>query len=176
MSANDQTGPDEAGVSEPFLHGYNRTTADAIIAALESKPLGLGKICEQVGGVSRSRVHLWIRDDVDGFQDRYVRAKEVGLESLAEQIVTISDDGTNDFTETDDGAPVVNYDHIARSKLRVDSRKWLLSKLLPKKYGDRISQEISGPDGKPIETITRTDDEAVKFAALLAAANRKVGE
>jgi hypothetical protein len=61
----------------------------------------------------------------------------------------ISDDGRNDYTETEDGE-VPNHEHIQRSRLRVDSRKWLASKLVPKKYGDKVSAEVSGPDGGPI--------------------------
>lgn len=41
-------------------------------------------------------------------------------------------------------------DMVDRSRLQVDSRKWLLSKLVPHKYGDKITQEISGPNGKPL--------------------------
>jgi len=41
---------------------------------------------------------------------------------------------------------------VARSRLRIDARKWLASKLAPKKYGDKIDATLSGPDGGPIKT------------------------
>jgi hypothetical protein len=69
---------------------------------------------------------------------------------LASQILEISDDGPNDFATTEEGNEVPNHEHIQRSRLRVDSRKWLASKLAPKKYGDKVSTELSGPDGGPI--------------------------
>ena len=85
---------------------------------------------------------------------QYAHAKEVGLDAMAEEILEISDDGTNDWMErTGKAGEVVGYqvngEHVQRSKLRVDSRKWLLSKMAPKKYGDKVQQEISGGD-KPV--------------------------
>jgi len=40
---------------------------------------------------------------------------------------------------------------VDRSRLMIDARKWLASKLAPKKYGDKVSAELSGPDGGPIQ-------------------------
>ena len=45
----------------------------------------------------------------------------------------------------------VDHEHIARSRLRVDSRKWMLSKMIPKIYGDRLVTELTGKDGGPVE-------------------------
>ena len=76
-----------------------------------------------------------------GFSDNYARARADQAHKLAEEIIAISDDGTNDTYVTDQGVSV-NHDHIARSRLRVDSRKWYASKLLPKKYGEKL--ELDG--------------------------------
>jgi len=52
-----------------------------------------------------------------------------------------------------DGSQEVSEgDMVDRSRLMVDTRKWLLSKMFPKKYGDKVSAELSGPDGRPIQT------------------------
>jgi len=76
------------------------------------------------------------------------------LEGMAEEILEISDDGRNDWTTRENGrgelVDCVDQDHIQRSKLRVDARKWLLSKLRPDKYGDRTAIEHSGPGGTPL--------------------------
>jgi len=74
------------------------------------------------------------------------------MEALAEEILEIADDGRNDTYETEDGAEKVNTDVINRSRLRVDTRKWLMSKLAPKKFGEKVEQFISGPDGGPLQT------------------------
>jgi len=87
-------------------------------------------------GISKALILKRVRD-VESFRDQYARAKEIQLEQMADDITTIADSA--------DAA-----DHQV-ARLRVDTRKWLLSKLVPKKYGDRVEQFISGPDGGPIQ-------------------------
>ncbi len=79
------------------------------------------------------------------------------MEALAEEILEIADDGSNDTYETEDGHEKVNTDVINRSRLRVDTRKWLMSKLAPKKYGDKVEQFISGPNGAPIQAAVTVE-------------------
>ena len=64
-------------------------------------------------------------------------------------MLDIADDACNDWMERlgEDGQPIgyqLNGDHIQRSRLRIETRKWLATKLQPKKYGDRQEQEHSG--------------------------------
>ena len=88
-----------------------------------------------------------IKED-EGKNERYARACEARAEIIFDEMLDISDDGTNDFTkkEIGDGVEVeiLNSEHIQRSKLRIDTRKWILAKMQPKKYGDRINTELSG--------------------------------
>ena len=63
---------------------------------------------------------------------------------MADQILEIADDGTNDTYTDSEGNELTNYDVIARSKIRIDARKWLASKLLPKKFGDKIDVTTQG--------------------------------
>lgn len=72
----------------------------------------------------------------EGFCMKYARAKEDQADYLFEQILEIADDGTNDTYVDNEGKTKVDYDHIQRSKLRVDARKWMASKLRPKRYGE----------------------------------------
>jgi hypothetical protein len=92
------------------------------------------------------------------------------MEHWAEDIIEISDDGSRDYVATsdEDGAHRVDHDHVSRSRLRVDSRKWLLSKLAPKKYGDRVGLEHYGPGGGPIETKATIDISAATDEQLRA--------
>lgn len=78
---------------------------------------------------------------------------------MADEVIDISDDGSNDWMEkfSKEGEAIgwtINGEHVQRSKLRVDTRKWLLSKCLPKIYGERVSTELTGKDGGPIEIET----------------------
>jgi hypothetical protein len=102
-------------------------------------------------------------DRHEHFREQYTRALAVRAETMAEEILEIADNGTNDTYEDGDGNKRTDHDVIARSRLRVDSRKWLASKLLPKKYGDKITQEHTGANGGPIATtITLTPEDAYK--------------
>lgn len=86
-----------------------------------------------------STIRLW-RLKHESFSLQYAQAKAAQAELLAEEIMEIADDARNDWMETldDEGgiAWKVNGEHINRSRLRIDTRKWHASKLLPKKYGD----------------------------------------
>lgn len=78
----------------------------------------------------------------DEFREQYAIAKELGAEALFADILSIADDGSNDYMEKiskegDCAGYQTNGEAVARSRLRVDSRKWYLSKVLPKVYGDR---------------------------------------
>lgn len=113
----------------------------------------LNQICRSEHMPARPTVVSWVIEDREGFSDRYTRAKDLQIEYWADEIVDVSDDASNDYMvrtgKDGDEGWVLNGEHIARSRLRVDSRKWLLSKLKPKKYGDKLG--ISGDgDGGPL--------------------------
>ena len=110
-------------------------------------------ICNSEDGLPTwQTVFSWLGKHPD-FAEQYARAKELAAESIAEEIFDIADDSTQDFEETEITAGVtarsLNPENIQRSKLRVDARKWYLSKIMPKRYGDKVQQEVSGPDGGP---------------------------
>jgi hypothetical protein len=75
------------------------------------------------------------------FREQYARARDAQADTLADEIIDIADDGSNDWMERElesgKTIEVVNAEHISRSKLRVDARKWVAAKLKPKKYGDK---------------------------------------
>ena len=83
-------------------------------------------------------------DSNEEFREKYVRAKEAQADFLAEEILEIADDGRNDKFVDENGKTKIDYDNIQRSRLRVDTRKWIASKLKPKKYSERIQQDHSG--------------------------------
>lgn len=85
------------------------------------------------------------------FKQQYEISMEQRTEALFEEILEIADDTSRDTIETETGEKA-NAEWISRSRLRVDARKWMLSKMVPKKYGDKITQEVGGIDGAPIET------------------------
>lgn len=116
----------------------------------------LREICRDEAFPAESTVRLWAVSDREGFSAHYTRAREAQLDRWSEEILEIADDSSNDWVDrqNSDGSTyeVVNSEHINRSRLRVDTRKWLMSKLAPKRFGERVTTEISGPNGGPIET------------------------
>ena len=101
---------------------------------------------------SESTVRTWAVEDREGFSTHYTKAREIGYHVMADELMDIADDGRNDWMErrgSEDAGWVSNGEHIQRSRLRVDTRKWMLSKMLPKLYGDKI--EVSGKDGGPVQ-------------------------
>jgi hypothetical protein len=140
---------------------YSEEVANEILKYL-SCGMSLAQI-EQCEGMPTRRTVLTWRWEHPDFSEKYTKAREAGLDAIAEDILNISDDGSKDWEERlayNGGVPKleVNGEVINRSKLRVDSRKWLLGKLAPRKYGEKQQLEMSGK----IETEVSTK------AALLA--------
>lgn len=93
-------------------------------------------------------VREWRLAHYKTFGMQYAQAKLLQAELLTEECLDIADDARNDFMESLDEeerglAYKSNNEHINRSRLRIDTRKWHASKLLPKIYGDFRHQEVS---------------------------------
>ncbi len=120
--------------------------------------LGLGEslreICADETMPAKSTVMRWLASHAE-FRDQYAGAREAQADYYAEEIIEISDDGSNDWMERKNGDgstdEVENKEVLARSRLRVDTRKWLMARMAPKKYGDKVVQEHTGPGGGPVQ-------------------------
>jgi hypothetical protein len=99
------------------------------------------KACDKVG-VNQSTLTAWLNED-DELAKEYARAREELIERIAQEVLDLSD---ADVGITQDGKK--DWAAIQKHKLQVDSRKWLLSKLAPKKYGDKL--ELSGDEKSPL--------------------------
>lgn len=113
-----------------------------------------------------STIFRWLAAH-EGFQEQYALACEARAHYMAEELLDIADDGTNDWMERfdKDGKSIgwtVNGEHVQRSKLRADTRKWLLSKLQPKKYGDKVA--LTGGDGGAIRHTIENVKEGLAAA------------
>lgn len=128
---------------------YSQELADYICERI-SDGESLRAICEADNMPNRATVFRWLGKHQE-FSDQYARAREEQAESLADEIVSIADQmpPLTDNGSTDSG-------HVSWQKNRVEARKWVASKLKPKKYGDKVHQEVSGPDGGPIKGLQVT--------------------
>lgn len=110
----------------------------------------LRKICADEDMPNKSSVFLWLSKYKE-FSDQYARAKEESAELFADEIVSIADEVETVISE-DGNKIALDSVAIARNRLRIDARKWVASKLKPKKYGDKL--ELAGDAENPIQTIT----------------------
>ena len=132
-----------------------REKADKILQALE-RGASLRKAAADVG-LSHTSVLQWV-DEIPEFADQYARARLRGYQLLADELIDIADTPMVGEVRTvrQDGSEEVKYaDMIEHRRLRIDSRKWMLSKMLPKVYGDKTT--IAGDPDHPLVVISPTD-------------------
>lgn len=135
---------------------YTVELADKI-CELIIEPMNLRDICARNDMPCVTTFFKWLRIHED-FAEQYARAKEEQAEIMAADMLEIADDGRNDFEEkkNKDGSTYIalRSEHVTRSKLRVEARKWLMSKFKPKKYGDAAMIKHADADGNSLEIKT----------------------
>lgn len=124
------------------------------------KGRSLKKICTKDDNLpNETTVYSWLQRANKNFNqdffNKYKEAKDIQAERFVEEIIDIADDGENDTYEklnpkTGKIEEYVDQDVIRRSELRLKARMWVTSRLLPKKYGDKSTMELSGTDGSPL--------------------------
>lgn len=124
---------------------YTQEVADLICERI-SQGESLRTICADDGLPNKATVFRWLAAHTE-FRDQYARAREAQADALAEEILDIADDGSNDTYVDENGNSRTDHEVVARSRLRVDARKWLASKMAPKRYGDKVA--IGGADDLP---------------------------
>lgn len=147
---------------------FTQETADVICERIANGE-SLRSICDDEGMPSKSTVCKWLNQEPD-FSDQYRRAREAQADALFDDILTIADDGRNDWMEkvNADGENIgwqVNGEAMRRSQLRIDARKWMAGKLKPKKYGEKLDLNVSGS----LETVSEEQIDA-RIAQLLGKA------
>ncbi len=122
----------------------------------------LRAICRDGAMPGLSTVMGWLfGGEHQDFSEQYASAREAQAEVWADEIVSIADDAAGDFNTDDGGKKAVDHENIQRSRLRVDARKWVASKLLPKRYGDKLQH--TGEGGGPIPQEHRLAPELHEF-------------
>ena len=182
------------GVPRPTARKYDREQVSAHVCAELKKGRSLENICTTDPGMPTVASFLtWIQNDPEGIGKDYAHAREIGYTLLGDEILAISDkthewvtvqeldpDGNPMFD--DKGAPrlkkvlmPLSADVIAHKRVQIDTRKWVLSKMLPKVYGDKVTTEHTGANGGPIalaavDLKNLSDEELENMSRLLAKA------
>ena len=103
----------------------------------------LRKICKDDKMPNITTVWHWLNNN-ETLDKQYTRAREEQAETFVDEILEIADDNKDDTYLDENNKLIINQEVIARSRLRVDSRKWIASKLKPKRFGDytKIQAEV----------------------------------
>lgn len=144
---------------------YSPELLDAIIERIAGGE-ALLHICKEVGMPNRVTVMEWLKKTDS--MERYEEAVRARAHIYAEQIVSIPDAPIGTYIDSE-GNTRIDAGAVAVAKLRTENRKWLVSKQLPKVYGDRVTQEVVGLDGADLIPKYSDLEIARRIAFLLNA-------
>lgn len=146
---------------------YTDAIAEKICSLLESG-WTLNRICKEVEGMpNASTVRNWVRK-IPEFAEQYALARKSQLEYIADEILDLSDDDSEDVLLGKPNSAAVN-----RHRLMVDTRKFLLVHLMPEKYGQLVKNEISGPNGGPVPTEPIDKEKLARWLAFTLSQEKK---
>ena len=127
---------------------FRQHIADEICARLSTgEPLA--QICRDEHMPAVRTVSDWKKAD-EAFSAAFARAREDGFDQIAADCLDIADETSMDTLSTEHGDRP-NTEWISRSKLRIETRLKLLAKWDPKRYGEKVTQEVTGPNGGPVQ-------------------------
>ncbi|MEY1555317.1 terminase small subunit protein [Yoonia sp. R2331] len=132
---------------------YTEETADKICERIADGE-SLRTICLDDDMPNKSTVFRWLAN-IETFKDQYAHAREAQADTYVDEIADIADDASNDWMAKNDPANeglALNGEHIQRSRLRIDARKWMAGKLRPKKYGEKLDLNHGGTVNVTLES------------------------
>jgi hypothetical protein len=171
------------GVGAP--RRYDRAAVAEKVCAELKRGRSLESICAAEDMPHVGTFLEWVeRDSPAGIAQDYAHARKIGYALLAEEIVALADK-THEWVMTqeldpdgqpmfeDDGRPrlrkvlmPLSADVIAHKRVQIDTRKWMLSKMLPKVYGDRLTTEHTGAEGGPVQVELSVFDQILNNLEL----------
>lgn len=178
----------------PNARKHDRRSIMNSLCTLLETGMSLTKACSIVpASPTSSQILDWIVAE-PALAEQYALAREAGYKIIADEILAIADENYTTVEEDvldESGSPVMNAEGhrlqrsikvplsnegIARNRLRIDSRKWMLSKMLPKVYGDKLQTEHTGPNGGPVQLTAvdmknLSDDELESMTRMM----KKIG-
>lgn len=138
---------------------YSQEIADSICERLsEGEPLRA--ICRSEGMPAWRTVYDWLEENEE-FAARFARARLIGFDAIAAEALDIADTPVigEEITEKASGTEVRKGDMLGHRKLQIETRLKLLAKWDPKRYGEKISQELTGANGGPVQIVATEHDE-----------------
>jgi hypothetical protein len=133
---------------------YSEQLADRICSQLASG-MSARSVCAADDMPSMQTFWRWLREN-QVFRERYAHAKDESADALVEQMLDIADDASGDFIDDGEGNIKFNHEHVQRSRLRVDTRRWIAAKLRPKRYGDRVDMNHGVQPDDPLAALLKS--------------------
>ena len=162
--------PETKSHIRPNARQYDRDAITALVCSQIAEGKSLRSICDSDDKLPNADGFLKWLEGAPALRTQYTRAREVGYQLLADEIVDIADEN---YTTDEHGVKErLTNEAIARNRLRVESRKWMLSKMLPKVYGEKLTQEVTGKGGGPIQLAAvdlrnLSDQELIDMDAMM---------
>jgi hypothetical protein len=143
--------------NDKCLPVYTEELAQEILVRL-SDGESLSEICRDPKMPTHHAIHKWVHSNKEGFAARYTLAREFQAFLYADQVIDIADDCRNDWmrrTDPENPGWEANKEHINRTRLRLDTRKWIAARILSRIYGDKVqnSNQTLDKDGNPIDPV-----------------------
>ena len=162
--------PETKSHIRPNARQYDRDAITALVCAQIAEGKSLRSILDHDDKLPSVRTFLdWIGEATE-LATQYTRAREAGYLLLADELVAIADEN---YTTAEDGTRErLSNEAIARNRLRVDTRKWMLAKMLPRQYGEKLQTEHTGKGGGPIQLAAvdlrnLSDQELIEMETLM---------
>lgn len=148
---------------------YDREACSNFIISKIEEGLSLFKACEFEGMPAIGTFSGWMNEDKD-LSERYARAREIRSDRLFEQMLDIANNEhlTEIINETPNGATITRLDHDKHRRLQIDTIKWAIAKMAPKKYGDKIDVTTNGEKVNQPNIIVNTQQTAEGIKKLLS--------
>lgn len=129
---------------------YTKDMADKICEKI-ANGRSLRSICAEDGVPPMKTIYRWLEANEE-FRHQYARAREKQADYFAEEIIEIADSA-----EAESAA-------VSKAKLQIDARKWAVSKIAPKKYGDKSELDVKSSDGSMTPAVRLDAEEYRKIA------------
>jgi len=165
-----QLKPTQKSHTRPNARQYDRDAITALVCAQIAEGKSLRSILDDDDKLPSRRTFFEWLEGAPALATQYTRAREAGYQNLADEIVDIADEN---YTTAEDGTRErLSNEAIARNRLRVETRKWMLAKMLPKIYGEKLQTEHTGKGGGPIQLAAvdlrnLSDQELIEMETLM---------
>lgn len=112
-----------------------------------------------------SKLYEWVAQETEEgreLREIFTRAQELWCRAQLRKTIEIADDESRDYYVDEKGIRRSDNTAVNRDRNRILARHWAMAKLAPKVFGEKIQQEVSGPNGGPVkyeEVIDRPPGE-----------------